>query len=76
MRSNMAVRVAVLPVVFFGVFSTLTIAFINRKKFLPNLEEITAKRKQEGSDKAQDIKHLLKEGVEEKRRSGQGKLET
>lgn len=69
----MAVRVAVFPVVFFGIFSSLTIAFINRKKLLPNLEDITAKRKQEGSDKAQEIKRQLKEGVEQKRRSGQGK---
>lgn len=72
-QSNMAFRYAVFPVVFLSVISALTIAFVNRKKLIPNFDETREKQKREGSDKAREFKRQLKEGVEEKRRSGAGR---
>ena len=63
----MAARFATFPVVFFGVFASLTIAFINRKKLLPSFDEIRDKQSQEGFKKAKEIRQQLKEGIEERR---------
>jgi hypothetical protein len=63
----MAARFAAFPVVFFGVFTTLTIAFINRRKLLPSFDEIRDKQSQEGFNKAREIKQQLKVGIEERR---------
>ena len=63
----MAARFATFPIVFFGVFASLTIAFINRKKLLPSFDEIRDKQSQEGFKKAKEIKQQLKEGIEERR---------
>lgn len=69
-QSNMAARFATFPVVFIGVFTTLTIAFFNRRKFLPDLDEIRDKQNQESFNKAREIRQQLKEGIEERRREG------
>ena len=63
----MAARFATLPIVFFGVFASLTIAFINRKKLLPSFDEVRDKQSQEGFKKAKEIRQQLKEGIEERR---------
>ena len=63
----MAARFATFPVVFLGVFTGLTIAFINRRKLLPNFEEVRDKQSQEGFNKAREIRQQLKEGIEERR---------
>ena len=63
----MAPRFATFPVVFFGVFTTLTIAFVNRRKLLPNFDEVRDKQSQEGLSKAKEIKQQLEEGIEERR---------
>jgi hypothetical protein len=63
----MAARFATFPIVFFGVFTSLTIAFINRKKLLPSFDEVRDRQSQEGFKKAKEIKQQLKEGIEERR---------
>ena len=63
----MAARFATFPVVFFGVFTTLTIAFVNRRKLLPNFDDVRDRQSQEGLNKAREIKQQLQEGIEERR---------
>lgn len=63
----MAARCAAFPIVFFGVFTTLTIAFVNRRKLLPNFDEVRERQSQESVNKAREIKQQLKEGVRQKK---------
>ena len=63
----MAARFATFPVVFFGVFTALTIAFVNRRKLLPNFDDVRDRQSQEGLNKAKEIKQQLQEGIEERR---------
>ena len=61
------VRATVFPVIFGASLVALSIAFYNRRKFFPEVEEIHQRKSVESHVQAQEFKVKVAEGVKKKR---------
>lgn len=66
------VRLAVFPVVFGASFVVLAVAFFNRMKFFPGLEEKKRKKAWESHYQALEFKAKVAEGIRKKREESKG----
>ncbi len=69
------VRLAVFPVVFGVSFVALAVAFFNRMRFFPGLEETKYKKAWESHYQALEFKAKVAEGVQRERAKTKGEVE-